>query len=124
MAKGTFSRDVGDGDGSVVTMTWTLTTADPLGDGVEMSEWADVTWVATGTWGAATLKVQGSANNSTFVATGLSNAAGGTEASASADKVFTTIERPRFIRPALTTVGSGASITVVATLRRASSLRN
>ena len=113
-----------EGDGSVIAFTWALTTANSDGGGIPFVEWADATWTVTGTWGGATLKVQGSADNATWVTTGLSNAAGGTEATASADKVFTTIERPNFIRPNLTTVGVGASVTVTATLRRAQPLRS
>lgn len=120
---GTASFDVGSGDRSVVQFTWTLTSTNADGAAFDFAEHADVTWVATGTWGGATLKIQGSADNSTFVTTGLSNAAGGAEATASADKVFTIIERPRFIRPILTTVGAGATITVTALARRATPMR-
>jgi hypothetical protein len=120
-----FSRSVGENqDGSVLQFQWTLTTANADGAPFQIPENADVTWVATGTWGGATLKVQGSADGTTFVATGLSNAAGGAEATAAADKVFTTIECPRYIRPILTTPGTGATVTVTAVARRASSIRN
>ena len=118
----TFAR-VSDGDGSIVQLQWALTTADADGAPFEFTEWADITVVATGTWGGATLKVQGSANGTTFPATGLSNAAGGTEATAAADKVFPTIERPRYMRPILTTAGTGATVTVTAILRRSNPLR-
>lgn len=111
------------GDGSVKVFTWALTSTNVDGAPVRLPEWADLTWTATGTWGGATLKVQGSADGSTFVTTGLSNAAGGTEASASADKVFTTIERPLYVRPILTTAGSGATVTVQLMARRAQPLR-
>ena len=120
---GTPSRDVGTGDGSIMQFTWALTSANADGAGFEFSEHADVTWTVTGTWGGATLKVQGSADNTTYVTTGLSNAAGGAEATASADKVFTVIERPRYMRPILTTVGAGATLTVTAIARRANPLR-
>ena len=117
------SRDIGSGDGSVISFTWVLTSANADGTPFDFAEHADVTWTATGTWGGATLKVQGSADGSTFVTTGLSNAAGGAEASAASDKHFTTIERPRYLRPILTTVGAGATITVTALARRATPLR-
>ena len=118
----TYAR-ISDGDGSVVQLKWTLTSTNADGAPFEFTEHADCTFTATGTWGGATLKVQGSADASTFVATGLSNAAGGSEATASGDKVFTTIERPRYMRPILTTAGTGATIVVTATLRRNSSMR-
>lgn len=109
----------GLGDASVLQYTWALTTADNDGFPMQFPEHADITWVARGTWGGATLKFQGSADGTNFVTTGLSNAAGGTEAAVTADKIVTTIERPLFIRPILTTAGSGATITVTALARRA-----
>lgn len=117
-------KRVGSGDGSVIEYSYAITTANADGAPLEVPEWADVTWVARGTWGGATLKIQGSDDGTNFVtAAGLSNAAGGAEASASADKIFTTIERPRYIRPILTTVGAGATITVVALCRRGQNIR-
>lgn len=111
------------GDGSVKVFNWALTTANNDGAPVRLPEWADLTWLASGTWGGATLKFQGSADGTNFVTTGLSNAAGGTEASVSADKVVTTIERPLFVRPILTTAGSGATVTVQLCARRANPMR-
>lgn len=111
------------GDGSVKVFQWTLTSANADGSPMRLPEWADITWIATGTWGGATLKFQGSADGSTFVATGMSNAAGGSEASVSADRVTTTLERPLFVRPILTTVGVGATIVVTAVARRSSGMR-
>ena len=106
------------GDGSVKVFQWTLTSTNVDGAPMKLPEYVDITWTATGTWGGATLKTQGSADGSTFVTTGLSNAAGGSEATASADKIFTTIERPLFVRPILTTAGSGATVVVTAVCRR------
>lgn len=111
------------GDGSVIIVQWALTTANSDGAPFRFPEWADITWHFFGTWGGATAKVQGSADGSTFYATGLSNAAGGSEGTASADKIYTTIERPLYMRPNLTTVGAGATVTVTAVARRTSSLR-
>lgn len=123
MATAAITR-VGSQDDSVLHATWTLTSADATGDPVSYPEWADITWVVQGTWGGATLKINGGAIASSIVTTtGLSNAAGGAEASASADKVFMTIERPLYVRPALTTVGSGASVIVTALMRRANPMR-
>ena len=119
----TVNRLAGAGDGSVITYTYALTSTNADGAAISMPEWADVTVLARGTWGGATMKVQGSDDGSNFVTTGLSNAAGGTEFTASADKVATLIERPPYIRPILTTVGTGATLTVVVTVRRANPLR-
>jgi hypothetical protein len=118
------SNAVGSGDGTVKQIVWTLTTANADGAPFDFCEHADVTWVARGTWGGATLKFQGSDDGTNFVtAAGLNSAAGGAEASAAADKIITTLERPRYIRPILTAVGAGASIVVTALARRASSIR-
>jgi len=54
----TVTRGLGDGDGSLIQYQWTLTSANSDGAGIQCPEWADVTWVATGTWGGATLKPQ------------------------------------------------------------------
>lgn len=116
--------DSASGDGSIKVYQWALTSANADGSPLPFPEWADITWHFFGTWGGATAKVQGSADGSTFYATGLSNAAGGAEGTASADKIFTTIERPMYVRPILTTVGAGATITVTAVCRRTSSMRN
>lgn len=107
-----------EGNDDVKSFTYTLTTANADGAGIPFVQWADVTVTATGTWGGATLKMQGSADGSTYVATGLSNAAGGTEFTATGDKIAALVERPRYIRPILTTAGSGATVTVTVVLRR------
>lgn len=114
---------ISDGDSSVIQIQWALTTANADGAPFEFAEWSDITFHFFGTWGGATAKVQGSADGTTFYATGLSNAAGGGEGSASADKIYTIIERPRYIRPILTTVGVGATVTATALLRRANPMR-
>lgn len=117
----TSNRDIGSGDGSVVLFNWALTTANTDGLPFEFTEYADVCFSATGTWGGATMAVEGSNDGATWV--GLNNAAGGAAATATANKIMTIIERPRYIRPNLTTAGTGAAVTVIATLRRANPLR-
>ena len=122
---GTVSRIVSDADNSSIQCSWTLTSTNADGAPIELSEYADVTWIVRGTWGTASaFKIQGSDDGTNFVtAAGLTNASGGGEVSLSADKVFTTIERPRYMRPIITTVGTGATLTVVAMLRRATPMR-
>ena len=117
----THNKDVGSGDGSAVTFTWALTTANTDGAPIEWVEWADRTFTATGTWGGATLTIEGSGDGTTWVA--LNNAAGGTAATATANKGMAIIEIPRYVRPNLTTPGTGATITVTLTARRANPLR-
>ena len=51
------------------------------------------------------------------------NLSTGAETTATANKVFTTIERPLFVRPNLTTAGTGATVVVTALLRRTNSMR-
>lgn len=111
------------GDGSVVQFNWALNTANSDGAGIEMVEWADVCFSFTSSsWGGAVAAVEGSNDGTNWLP--LSNAAGGTAASTSAaNKLFTIIERPRYIRPNLTTPGAGAVVTAIATLRRAQPLR-
>jgi len=97
--------------------TYTLTTADPNGDKFEYLQHTDVCMQAAGgTWGGATLKLQGSNDGSTWFV--MNNAAGGTAISLTADGAAQAIERPRYIRPALTTVGVGASVPVLVMARK------
>lgn len=117
----TVSRDVGDRDGSVVTWTWTLTTANADGAVLEWPEWADRTFTATGTWGGATLSIQGSGDGTNWVT--LNKVAGGTAATATADAAMAIIEVPRYVRPNLTVAGAGATVTVILTARRANPMR-
>ena len=117
----TFSRNLGSGDGSIVRFTWVLITADPDGYPLQFPEWADICFTATGTFGGATLTIEGSNDNAIWMP--LSNAAGGVAATATSNRAMTIIERPLFIRPNLTTIGAGATVTVIAACRRAQPLR-
>lgn len=112
----TVNGNISPGDGSVILVTWTLTTADPDGGFFEWPQWADRCTQAVGTWGGATLTMQGS-NNGTD-AFSMSNAAGGTAATFTVDGGKTLIEAPRFVRPKLTTVGVGATVVVTLLARR------
>jgi hypothetical protein len=105
----------------VVEIVWVLTSTDRDGFSAEWYRWADQTWVATGTWGGATLTLEGSADATTWVP--LSNAAGGAAATATANKAITVVELPRYIRPNLTVAGSGATVTVTLLARRQTPLR-
>lgn len=125
----TVSRDIGERDGSCVQHRYVLLTADPDGTPIEWSEWCDRTWQAWGTWGGATLSIQGSNDTAAQVAAGtatwftLTNAAGGTACTFTADGGKAAIETPRWVRPNLTVVGAGASVTVVSFARRQTPLR-
>ena len=104
----TINQNIKPGDGSVVLSTWTLTTADPEGGWFEWAQWADRCGTAFGTWGGATLTWQGS-NDGTNAFT-LSNAAGGTAATQTADGGKQLLELPLYVRPKLTSVGVGATV--------------
>lgn len=118
----TVNNDVGSGDGSAKTFSWSLTSTNTDGAPIEWVEWADRTFTATGTWGGATLTIEGSGDGTTWVA--LNNAAGGAAATATANKAMAIIEIPRYVRPNLTTAGVGAAVTVILTARRANPLRS
>lgn len=111
----------GSGDGSIVQFSYDLTTANADGAPFQLPEYADVCWTFTGTWGGATAAVEGSNDGTNWVP--LSNAAGGSAATATANKGMTIIERPLYMRPNLTTPGTGAAIKAIATLRRANPMR-
>ena len=121
MAVTTYNGDVGAGDGSTVMFSWTLTTADHTGTGIEWAAYSDRTFVFTGTWGGATAAIEGSNDGSTWVL--LSDAAGAADATATADKAMTIVELTRYVRPRLSTPGTGATVAASAVLRRATPMR-
>jgi hypothetical protein len=108
-------------NGSVKQFTWALTTAVPDGVPMEWIEWADRTWQAVGAFGGATVSIQGSNDGTNWFS--LTNAAGGAVVSFTAAGGAATIELPRYVRPNLTVVGSGAAITVIVVARRANPMR-
>lgn len=120
MANPTYVGDI-SGDNSVICYEWALTTADPTGTGIGQVNYADRTFVAWGTWGGATLTIEGSNDGTTWVA--LSNAGSASRATATADAAITIVELTRYVRPKLTTVGVGATITVSLAARRATPMR-
>lgn len=123
MATASVNPTSGTRDGSIRTVTWTLTTADPTGDAVEMPEWGDRTWTVSGTFGGATCSIEGANTNSDTLFTTMSNAAGAAALTFTALGTKTVIELPMYMRPKLTTVGVGATLTVVLVMRRANPLR-
>lgn len=117
MAAATVDKNIGPRDGSMVLISWTLTSADDTGDSFEFSNFADRTWQATGTWGGATLALEGSNDGQNWFA--LSNLASGSAATLTADGGASTLELPRYGRPRLSTAGTGASIEVSVCAREA-----
>lgn len=106
----------GEGDNSYAILQYTLLTASPDGAPFEMLEKSEVCMQATGTFGGATITMQGSNDGTNYFT--LANVAGSTAASLTAAGGMQVIERPRFIRPNLTVVGAGATIVVTLLLRR------
>lgn len=115
------SASVSAGDGSAVLYSWSLTTANADGAPISGVEWADRTWQAAGTWGAATLTLQGSNDGTNWFT--LTNAAGGTAVTMTANAGAATIELPLWVRPNLTTPGTAAAVAVTMLMRRATPMR-
>lgn len=119
--------DTGDGYGGSRLYTWVLTTANPTGAalGPEAAQYTDLCWHATGTWGGATAAIQGSNTDTDGLYGAMSNASGGAAITWTADGApKQSIEKPAFVRPKLTTVGVGATVTVVLFARRNPFSRN
>ena len=110
MATVTPTPGIVSGDPNVQSMSWALTTANTDGSPFEYVQYTDLCWQAAGTWGGATLTIQGSNDGTNWFS--MSNAAAGTAATFTADGGKQTIERPRYVRPNLTTAGTGATVTV------------
>ena len=116
-------ESVGDGYGNVVRVTWVLTTADHTGlaVGPELVQHADLCWSFSGTWGGATAAAQCANTNTDGLFGAATNASGGSAITATSDATGTPkqqVERPFYLRPKLTTAGTGASVTVVLCARR------
>lgn len=98
--------------GNTYMHTWVLTTADHTGVAIELPGAADRTVQFTGTWGSATGGLEGSNDGSTFAP--LTNPSTGSAIAPTTDAtgISAVMENPRYIRPRLTAVGSGATVTV------------
>ncbi len=104
------------GNGQVFKAVWTLTTADHTGValGGKYAEFADRTVYMLGTWGGATAALEGG-DGSTYVA--LSDPQGNAIAK-TVDAIEVVTEVPEFIRPRLSTAGTGATVVVTLIMRR------
>lgn len=93
---------------------WTLTTADPTGDAVAIPLHSDVSVSFIGTWGGATANIDGHLEpvdaDGTYLS--LSDPLGSVIA-ATANSIHSVHQSTYFMRPDLSVVGAGASITVV-----------
>lgn len=100
-----------DGYGGTSLATWVLTTADHTGDAVVRPGASDRAVQVKGTFGSATVAIEGSLDG------GVTYAAlhdpGGTAVTFTAAGINAISENVTHIRARLSTVGSGASITVL-----------
>jgi hypothetical protein len=118
------SNNEGAQDGSIILYTWALTTANADGAPIKAPEWSDRTWQATGTFGGATVTLQGSNDNvNWFPLTNANGASGGTAVTFTAAGGATPVELPLWVRPNLTVVGTAAVISVTMLGRRPQPLR-
>lgn len=107
-------------DGSVVQATWTnITNTDADGSPISFCEWADRCVSVTGTFGGATLTVQGSNDGTNWFTL---NNAQGTAATFTAAGLKQIVEVPKLMRPVLTG-GTGSTLAVIAILRRTNTMR-
>lgn len=107
-------------DGSVVQSKWTsLTNTNVDGSPISFCEWADRCVSVDGTFGGATVTVQGSNDGTNWYTL---NNAQGTAATFTAAGIKQIVELPKFMRPLLSG-GSGADVTVYAILRRNNPMR-
>lgn len=99
------------GAGDYALITWNLTTADPTGDAVAYHDFSDRTVQAFGTFGGATIEWQGSLDGGTtwVVLTDPQ----GTALTKTAAFLEAVQEAVPLIRPKLTVVGVGATITAI-----------
>ena len=94
----------------VVQSTWTAVTGVTTCLPVDAPHLPDKSVIATGTWGSATLVVEGSADNVTYV--GLNDTRGeGNAVSFTANNAVTILENFPYIR-AKTTGGTNTNLTV------------
>lgn len=112
-----FNFNIDGADGNQGTATWTLTTANTDGVAIPWIQFVDLCFQATGIGATgAVCTAQGSNDGTNWYS--LTNAAGGTAATFSADGIKQIIERPTYVRAALTTPGTAATVVVTLTLRR------
>lgn len=103
-----------NGDGSVTMAVWPLTTADHTGDALSWADWADRSVTFAGTWGGATAALEGSNDGSTWIPLADPQ---GTAITKTANGIEAVLELTRFVRPRLSTVGAGATVSATILMR-------
>lgn len=103
----TFTRT--DTPGNTYLYEWVLTTADATGVAISVPGASDKSIQFDGTWGGATAVMEGSNDNATFLP--LTDPQGNA-ISKTADALEAIIENTLWVRPRLSSVGIGATISV------------
>jgi len=110
-------------DYNSIEILWeTMTSADGTGHGADVSQYSELSYQATGTFGGATVVMQGSNDGGTTWATlrdDLGNALSLTVAG-----LLSILEPVGMIRPFLSVAGAGADIDVTLFARRSPRGRN
>jgi hypothetical protein len=102
--------------GAILQASWALTTANADGRGVPVAGFKNFNWQGVaGTAGGATLAFEGSNDGTNWYP--LTKVGGSTAATMTASGGAETNEHPLYVRPNLTTPGTGAvwTVTLVAT---------
>jgi len=111
------TMQVGGSDGNAALITWPMVTANVEGIGVEFVQFTDLCWQAFATnQGGATVTIQGSNDGTNWFS--LTNASGGAAMTFAADGGKQSVERPRYVRPYMTTPGVAAVIAITLLARR------
>jgi hypothetical protein len=104
------------GSADDATISWTLTTADGTGVAVTpYGDYADRTVSFGGTFGGATVVLEGSLDGSEYFTL---DDPQGNPISKTAPSIEAVLEAVKYIRPRLTVAGAGASINVVLYMRK------
>lgn len=120
----TINHYAGEGDGSLKEITWELTTGDPTGLAISFPEWSDKSWTFHGTIGSAVGAIQGAGANLEADFATMAKVEGGLAFTVNAlPDEGVAISNPLFMRPKLTTPGSGAAWTVKCYARRPNQMR-
>jgi hypothetical protein len=107
------SASAGDGDYAIIT--WVLTSANSDGAAVQYPDYADRTVQFTGTFGTATVQLEGSLDGTNW--TVLTDPQGNA-ITKTATSIEAVSEAVPFIRANLSTPGAGATITALLFVRK------
>jgi hypothetical protein len=113
-------KNIGSEDGTAILVTYdNLDELDTTPGPIEMAEWAERSVQVIGTFGTATIVIQGSNDGVNWETL---NDAQGSPISKTAKFIEQVAEVTRFVRPLVST-GAGADLDVFFVLRRGSSIR-